>query len=169
MSEPAAVLSVPWTHPGAVELRAELVAELTELYADRMGDEAVSAALRVPEDEVAYTGLALDPGGRPVGHIALCRHGVDLELKRMFVARTARRTGVAAALLVAADRVAAEFGVPRIVLQTGDRQPAAVRMYERAGYQRIPVFPPYDRLPFSRCYAKPVTTGVPGGTTPRPC
>lgn len=176
VTEPAAVtvLSVPWSHPGAVTLRAEMAAEMTELYADRMGDEAVPAALHVPEDEIAYLGLAVRPAGTPVGHIALCRHGVDLELKRMFVTRPARRTGVATALLTAADRAAAELGAPRIVLQTGDRQPAAVRMYERAGYHRIPVFPPYDRLPFSICYAKAVTdeavtTAVPDATTPRPC
>jgi hypothetical protein len=37
---------------------------------------------------------------------------------------------------------------------TGDRQPDAVRLYEREGYTPIPIFPPYEELPFSRCFEK---------------
>lgn len=163
------VWSVAWPHPDAVALRAEMAAEITRLYADRMGDDLVSDARRVARDQVAYTGVAIDWDGRPVGHLCLCRHGPDLEMKRVYVTPSARGTGVAAALLAAGERAAAECGVARIVLQTGDRQPAAVRMYQRAGYLPIPLFPPYDRLPFSLCFAKAVTTPVSAGTTPHRC
>jgi GNAT superfamily N-acetyltransferase len=163
------VRSVAWLDPGAVALRAEMAAEINRLYADRMGDDLVSGARQVARDQVAYTGVAIDGAGRPVGHLCLCRHGADLEMKRIYVTPAARGTGVAPALLAAADRAAAECGAARIVLQTGDRQPAAVRMYQRAGYLPIPAFPPYDLLPFSLCFAKAVTTPVPGGTTPHRC
>ncbi len=166
---PVTVRSVSWSDPGAVALRAEMAEEITRMYTDVMGDVAVPAALRVPEDEVAYTGLAVDEQGRPVGHLGLCRHGEDLEMKRVFVTPSARGGGVAAALLAAADRAAAELGAARIVLQTGDRQPGAVRMYQRAGYLPIPVFAPYEKLPFSLCFAKIVTTAATGGRTPHPC
>jgi len=62
------------------------------------------------------------------------------------------------------------LGSTRIILQTGDRQPdavrlygctavrlygcTAVRLYEREGYTRIPVFPPYEWLSFSICMEK---------------
>ncbi|WP_255359407.1 hypothetical protein [Frondihabitans sp. PAMC 28766] len=41
------------------------------------------------------------------------------------------------------------------MLQTGDRQPDAVRLYERFGYTPIPVYEPYvEAIPFSLCYEK---------------
>lgn len=161
------VVAVDWDHPDAVALRAALTAELADRYADHAADPAVAAALAV-EGPIAYTGLAIRDG-HAVGHLALRANGDDLELKRMYVAPAARGTGTATALLAAAERAAGELGAARIVLQTGDRQPEAVRLYERAGYTPIPVFAPYDALSFSRCFAKPVTTPAPVGTTPHPC
>ncbi|MEU7894956.1 hypothetical protein AB0B45_19125 [Nonomuraea sp. NPDC049152] len=61
------------------------------------------------------------------------------------------------ALLEAAEAAAARLGAERVVLQTGDRQPDAVRVYEREGYTPIPVYPPYHLVPNSRCYMKRVT------------
>jgi GNAT superfamily N-acetyltransferase len=163
------VRSVSWLDPAALALRAGMAEEMTRLYTDVMADEAVPAALRVAEEQIAYTGLAVDEHGTPVGHLALCRHGRDLEMKRVYVTPSARGNGVAAALLAAADEAAAELGAARIVLQTGDRQPGAVRMYRRAGYLPIPVFPPYQRLAFSLCFAKAVTIAARDGRTPHRC
>jgi hypothetical protein len=47
------------------------------------------------------------------------------------------------------------------VLQTGDRQPEAVRVYETAGYERIPPLPAYRDLTYSRCFAKRLEGGSP--------
>ncbi|MDF2989902.1 MAG: hypothetical protein K0S37_416 [Microbacterium sp.] len=44
----------------------------------------------------------------------------------------------------------------RPILQTADRQPEAITLYERIGYHRIEIFPPYVRFPASRCFAKPL-------------
>lgn len=163
------LVTVPWDHEDAIALRAAMAEEMALRYADRMGDDGGDAVLAVADDSVIYTALALDRAGTAVGHIAMRRLGADLEVKRMYVAPAARGTGVAAALLVAAETHAAELGVTRLVLQTGDRQPDAVRLYERAGYTRVPVFPPYDALPFSLCFAKNVTTPAPAARTPHPC
>lgn len=76
------------------------------------------------------------------------------ELKRMFVAPEARGAGVATALLVAVERAAAEAGATRLVLETGPRQPAAIALYEKHGYARIPNFGPYINDPLSLCFAK---------------
>ncbi|MFC3499732.1 GNAT family N-acetyltransferase [Micromonospora krabiensis] len=156
MSRPNARIAVcrlRWDDPDAVALRAGLTAELRQRYADRAGDP-----IHLPPDEaiaapgVAWTGVAYT-AGTPVGHCALRWHGVDLELKRMYVVPDHRGRGVGARLLDAAREAAGRFGAPRIVLQTGDRQPDAVRLYERAGYRPVPVFPPYQALPYSRCLA----------------
>jgi GNAT superfamily N-acetyltransferase len=163
------VVTVPWDHEDAVALRAAMAEEMAQRYADRMGDGGVPAVLAVADDSVIYTALALDRDGTAVGHIAMRRLGPDLEVKRMYVAPAARGTGVGTALLVAAETHAVELGATRLVLQTGDRQPDAVRLYERAGYSAVPVFPPYDELPFSLCFARDITTPAPAARTPRPC
>jgi GNAT superfamily N-acetyltransferase len=166
------VVQVAWNHPDAVALRAAMSAELNERYAHVREDTAVHAAtltaLHVAESDVTYTGLAIDATG-PVGHSALRRVGADLELKRMYVAPRARGTGVAVTLLAAAEAAAARLGAARVVLQTGDRQPEAVGLYRKAGYTPIPVFPPYDRLPFSLCFGKTLTIAASGARTPHPC
>lgn len=164
------VHSVPWDHEDARRLRAAMAAEITELYADVMGGETVPAAVDVPADEILHVGVARDAEDTALGHLTLCRHGADAEIKRMFVAQAARGQGVGGALLAAAEDWARELGAERIILQTGDRQPGAVRLYRRAGYRPIPIFPPYDALPFSSlCFGKTVTTPAGAGTTPHPC
>ncbi|MEV4597204.1 GNAT family N-acetyltransferase [Amycolatopsis sp. NPDC049253] len=75
-------------------------------------------------------------------------------LNRMYVAPQARGSGLATALVAAAERVAREFGAAGMRLETGVRQPAARRLYEREGYRRIPAFPPHENDPESVCYAK---------------
>ncbi|WP_228838425.1 hypothetical protein [Nocardia amamiensis] len=61
----------------------------------------------------------------------------------------------AAALLHSvAEDAARAAGSRHLILQTGHLQPEAVRFYERSGYHRIPIFPPYEVLPLSNCFAK---------------
>ncbi|WP_089156312.1 GNAT family N-acetyltransferase [Micromonospora sp. NBS 11-29] len=169
---PVVVCQRRWHDPDAVRLRAALSSELRDRYADRPTDP-----IHLPPDEavastsVAWTGVAYTPAATPVGHAALRWHGDDLELKRMYVVPAYRGHGVAPALLTAAEDAGARLGARRIVLQTGDRQPDAVRRYERAGYHRVPVFPPYDVLPWSLCFARTLTpppagTNRPGRTDP---
>jgi GNAT superfamily N-acetyltransferase len=167
--QPVTVVEVPWLDAAAVALRDAMAEEMHARYADRMRGGGVPAVLRVDDDAVAYTGVARDGAGRPVGHVAMRWLRGDLEVKRVYVTPEARGTGVAAALMVAAERAALVLGAARIVLQTGDRQPDAVRLYEKTGYTPVPVFAPYDELPFSLCFAKPLTTPASAGRTPHPC
>jgi putative acetyltransferase len=76
------------------------------------------------------------------------------ELKRMFVAPGARGTDVSSALVAESERLVRGAGAARIRLETGSRQPAAIRLYERAGYRRVPNFPPHETDPESVCYEK---------------
>ncbi|MFB4301776.1 GNAT family N-acetyltransferase [Actinomadura sp. NTSP31] len=156
------VRATEWDDPVAATLRDAMQAEMESRYADRVAKILAAAAaperkadgtLGVEAEQVVYVGVAY-AGGTGVGHIALRRYGGDVELKRMYVAPAHRGSGVAAALLAAAERAARSLGASRVVLQTGDRQPDAVRLYEREGYTRIPVFPPYEWLTFSICMEK---------------
>ena len=76
------------------------------------------------------------------------------EVKRMYVAPTFRGQRVAQAILGELERFAAEQGYRLLRLETGNRQPEAVRLYERCGYARIPCFGPYAGLPWSICFEK---------------
>ncbi|GAA4638304.1 GNAT family N-acetyltransferase [Actinoallomurus vinaceus] len=156
---PVTVREVAWDDPVGAGLRAAMEAEMEQRYADRLaalvtGDDDIAATLGVDAGHVAYAGVGFAAPGVPVGHAALRWAGPDLELKRMYVVPAYRGRGVAVALLTAVEDAARRLGVRRIILQTGDRQPDAVRLYEREGYSRIPIFPPYERLTFSICMEK---------------
>jgi GNAT superfamily N-acetyltransferase len=150
--------------PAAVALREAMSAEMRLRYWHRFvtGQESPSG-MEVTADEVVWTGIALEHDVFPVGHVSLrrCTRGVyaspeTVELKRMYVVPSHRGAGVAGALLRATDEAARAAGAIRIVLQTGDRQPDAVRLYAAAGFRPVPVFPPYEALTHSRCFAKDV-------------
>jgi GNAT superfamily N-acetyltransferase len=109
--------------------------------------------------------LARDGGGAALGCCALQRNpksGLDgFELKRMYVNPAARGSGVAKALLAAADALARELGAPQIYLETGVRQPEAVRFYEREGFIEIALYPPWVGMELSIAYARRVILDEP--------
>jgi GNAT superfamily N-acetyltransferase len=62
------------------------------------------------------------------------------EIKRMYTAPAWRGRGVASAVLGALEESARDAGRKRMVLETGSKQPEAVALYEKLGYERIPNF-----------------------------
>ena len=57
---------------------------------------------------------------------------------------------------------ARDRGAKRLILQTGDRQPEAVALFERAGYERIEIYEPYvTTFTFSRCFEKQLSRETP--------
>jgi putative acetyltransferase len=93
--------------------------------------------------------------GRPVGcgAVRVLEPGVG-EVKRMYVRPTARRRGVAQAVLATLEATARETGMHTLRLETGTRQPEANALYEKQGYRSIPCFGEYLSDPFSVCYEK---------------
>lgn len=76
------------------------------------------------------------------------------ELKRMYVVPEQRGRGLGRRVLVELEAHAVRLGYSGIVLETGDRQPEAVGLYESFGYERIPCYPPYDSRSLSLCLEK---------------
>ena len=76
------------------------------------------------------------------------------EVKRMFVVPATRRRGIAALILAALEEWAVQAGADKVVLETGFRQPTAMRLYERVGYVEVPGLGPYAESGQSRCYEK---------------
>jgi GNAT superfamily N-acetyltransferase len=158
---------VPWDDPRGVALRAAMDAEIGPRYADRVAaatpDEraARSRAFRIDPAMMVGVHLALDEDGTPIGHAALRRldlgEGVTWELKRVVTLAAARGRGVGTLLIAAVEADAVEHGADRLVLQTGDRQPEAIALYEKLGYRPIPAYPPYiGALPEGRYFARAV-------------
>jgi GNAT superfamily N-acetyltransferase len=62
------------------------------------------------------------------------------EIKRMYTAPAWRGRGVASAVLRAVETTARDAGKKRVVLETGHRQPEAIALYRKLGYEQIPNF-----------------------------
>jgi len=103
------------------------------------GERAVLAAVDAPGTIVGTVQLILDlPENQP--------HRGDLA--KMLVHRRARRAGVGAALLAAAEECAREEGRTLLVLDTASAE--AARLYERHGWQRVGQVPGYALFPDGR-------------------
>ncbi|MCM6762782.1 GNAT family N-acetyltransferase [Rathayibacter sp. ZW T2_19] len=148
--------TIPYDHPDADALRAAQRVELDERYGSTDHEPGVPpSAADVPVFVVARDadGVARACGGlRPLPESVL---GPDaVEVKRMYVHPSARGTGVATLVLRRLEELAAGLGATRLVLETGTKQPDAVRFYEREGYTGIPLFGDYIGGEFSLCFAR---------------
>ena len=76
------------------------------------------------------------------------------EVKRMFVVPSARERGIGGNILADLEAWAIAAEMTRIVLETGDRQDAAICLYERCGFVAIPCFGKYADSKSSRCFEK---------------
>jgi putative acetyltransferase len=68
------------------------------------------------------------------------------EVKRMYVRDVARGRGVAQALLAEIERETRDAGLSTLCLETGLRQVAALRFYQRAGFQFCAAFGAYAKM-----------------------
>ena len=84
--------------------------------------------------------------GRAVGCGGVALFPDFAEVKRMYVRPVARGHGVADALLARLEAQAGAAGLPLLRLETGDRQHAAIRFYERAGFRRCAAFGAYAAM-----------------------
>ena len=148
------VLPVAPHGPDAQRLLAELTAEITAMYADLGYDGSGGFALSdVERPRAVFVVAYVD--GTPVGCGALRPYDDGIaEVKRMYTVPAFRGQGVAAAVLAALEDHARRFGYPVVRLETGDRQPGAIRLYERSGYRHIPPFGPYVAWADSVCFEK---------------
>ncbi|RYU79751.1 GNAT family N-acetyltransferase [Hymenobacter persicinus] len=78
----------------------------------------------------------------------------EVEVKRMFVPEARRGQGIARAVLAELERWAREEGYAAAVLETGKKQPEAIRLYEKSGYEYIPNYGQYAGVDNSVCLRK---------------
>jgi putative acetyltransferase len=77
-----------------------------------------------------------------------------VEIKRMYVRPEYRQQGAARAVLGELEKWAAELGYPAAVLETGKRQPEAITLYQRSGYEFTPNYGQYVGIENSVCLRK---------------
>jgi GNAT superfamily N-acetyltransferase len=133
----------------------ELVAAVQQEYVVRYGgpDESpVDPAEFVPPRGVFLVGYL---GTRPVATGAIRQLGDGaVEIKRMFVVADCRGRGLSRQMLAALEARARQMGATRVVLETGQRQPEAMQLYETSGYERIDGFGYYCGAELSVSYGK---------------
>ena len=137
------------------QLIAALDAHLADLYPPESNHGLSLAALAAPDVRFVVARL----GGSAVGCGALRLDAGFAELKRMYVVPEARRRGVAWRLLARLEALAAANGRSLVRLETGVAQAEAIALYERAGFRRIPPFPPYRPDPLSLFMEKALAAG----------
>ncbi len=77
-----------------------------------------------------------------------------VEIKRMFVLPENRGHGIAHKILNELEIWAAELHYAGFVLETGLKQPEAIRLYQKAGYHTIPNYGQYEGVENSVCMKK---------------
>jgi len=93
--------------------------------------------------------------GEPVACGALKRHDGGIgEVKRMYTRPSHRGRRIGAMIVEQIERRAREAGLTRLVLETGDRHPAAWTVYERAGFTRCGPVLDYPDSKWSVFYEK---------------
>jgi GNAT superfamily N-acetyltransferase len=123
--------------------RSALVTLLATLDGRPVGCATLAAAQVGPEH------LAADPlrgmtGRTAVGAPAAAQDPSGFEMRSVFVDPTARRAGVATALVRQIEAEARRRGGLALYLGTGRRQPEALRLYVKLGYRPVLPFPPHD-------------------------
>ena len=129
------------SHPHAQHCLHEYFAEL-----DRRFDTGFDPAQSIPaaaEEMRPPAGLFLVATLRadPIGCGALKFHGSEpAELKRMWVAESARGLGLGRRLLEELEHHAAENGAPAVRLETNKSLVEAIALYRSAGYVEVAPF-----------------------------
>ena len=107
-------------------------------------------------DDATTVFVARD-GGQAVACGALKRHAGGIgEVKRMYTRPSHRGYRIGAGIVERIEVLARAEGLARLVLETGDRHPAAWTVYERAGFTRCGPVLDYPDVAWSVFYEKPL-------------
>lgn len=137
-------------HPDFIELVRRLDAELAER--DGAGHSFYARYNTI--GEIKYAVVAYE-NERPIGCGAIKEYEPGaMEVKRMYTLPEARDRGIASRILTELEKWAAELSCEKCVLETGKRQPEAIRLYRKSGYTPIPNYGQYVGVENSICWAQ---------------
>lgn len=155
-----ATLTLIRTNSDQADFR-KLVALLDQDLAVRDGDEHAFYAQFNKVDTIKEVVVAYQ-NNNPVGCGAIKPFSASqAEVKRMFVHPDCRKQGIAAQILNELENWAAEIGFSACILETGKKQPEAIALYQKAGYQIITNYGQYIGVDNSVCMQKHLDTRYP--------
>ena len=132
----------------------ELVVLLDQDLQIRDGDEHSFYAQFNKVDKIRHVVVAYEDG-EAVGCGAIKKYvsGVA-EIKRMFVRAELRGRGIAKSILSELERWASELDFSECILETGWKQPEAIALYRKSGYETISNYGQYSGVENSVCMKK---------------
>jgi DNA-binding MarR family transcriptional regulator/GNAT superfamily N-acetyltransferase len=143
---------------------------LREYFAelDRRFEKGFDPALSIPADDEemrppAGVFLVATLRGDPIGCGALKFHeGEPADIKRMWVAESARGLGLGRRLLDELEDRAAAMGIHAVRLETNGSLVEAISLYRSAGYQEVPAF---NNEPYAHHWFEKRLSPLPAGET----
>lgn len=160
-STPLRLEAVGYTHPDAVRLVAQVQQEYVRRYGGPDNSPLDPGEFDPPRGLFVVAYRDAEPvatGAWRVRRLAALGvpdvPGACVEIKRMYVAPSARGLGVARAVLAHLETTAAAAGARVMVLETGTAQPEAIALYTSSGYTPVPGFGHHRDSPLSRCFGK---------------
>ncbi|MFC4455929.1 GNAT family N-acetyltransferase [Deinococcus sonorensis] len=149
MTTAPTIVAVQPSDPRAVFLMNAQQQELRGMYQDNI-TEPFDPAVLLGDGSLL---LAAEQNGDLLACGALKRwDATTAELKRMYTRPEVRGQGLAWALLERLLDAGRALGYARLVLETGVLQVEAIRLYQRAGFVRIPNYGYYAGVEGSLCF-----------------
>lgn len=147
------MLSVKRTTSSNQDFR-NLVKRLDADLAIRDGEDHSFYAQFNNIDVIKYA-LVCYENGIPCGCGAIKEYekGV-MEVKRMYVVPNSRGKGIATRILAELEKWTVELSCKKCVLETGQRQPEAIALYNKSGYNVILNYGQYEGIENSVCFEK---------------
>ena len=131
-----------------------LVRQLDIDLAKRDGDDHAFYHQYNKIDNIKYALLAYE-NDNPVGCGALREFDSNsMEVKRMYTLPESRGKGIASKILSELESWTTELGYRTCVLETGKRQPEAIKLYVKNGYRQVPNYGQYAEVENSLCFTK---------------
>jgi putative acetyltransferase len=129
--------------PEVIELITELESELLPNYPPQQNHGLSLESLFQPHIHF----VVASRNGRGIGCGGIALFSGFAELKRFYVKPDQRGRGIADTILRQLGEVAAASGLTVLRLETGTKQHAALRFYQRSGFERCAAFGPYAAMP----------------------
>jgi putative acetyltransferase len=132
----------------------ELVKSLDAELAERDGKDHPFYAQFNKIDKIKFVVVAYE-NGKPVACGAIKEFSPEImEVKRMFTSPESRGKGIAGEILGELEMWASELSYKKCILETGKKQPEAITLYKKNGYQIIPNYGQYAGIENSVCFEK---------------
>lgn len=135
----------------------KLVVELDKDLAIRDGEDHAFFAQFNKIAAIKHVVVAYEAGDA-VGCGAIKEYEENvMEVKRMFVPLEKRGKGIASIVLGELESWAKELGYQKCILETGKKQPEAIRLYQKNNYTTIKNYGQYADVESSVCFEKLLT------------